>query len=436
MSNKSLSDLEGQPSNNDPLIDFRRKLNLNNESNSTVQLRLGKSLEFESLDAEFGWDLKSITSHSSSKVIVQGFQGKLKKNESLAILGASGAGKTTFLSFLGNQLNHKQFKVDGYVTFLKQKMKRNYFKYITGFVSQEDVLDNCLTPKELLMLYAKLKIQQDKVFLEDQVRKIIKEMDIEDCCDTIIGDSLKKTLSGGEKKRTCIGIELLSNAPVIILDEPTTGLDSNSAYRLIQTLCNLNRIVIFTIHQPSSEIFDLIDKLLIVSEGRAVYFGNKNKIGPFFEYAGRPIPEFYNPFEHMIEFSNSNALNPISALEAESKYKKFALDKQIALDDDITVSGVTINEYINELKSHRYSSSYLTQCIYLFMKFIIISIRNRRILIFKVVQFNIIGLLFALVFCNLGEDLQGSRNKQGFINQISSAILFNATSSIILICKL
>ena len=110
-------------------------------------------------------------------------------------------------------------------------------------------------------------------------------MDLTKCRDNIIGNNWNKGISGGERKRLCIAIELISEPKILFLDEPTSGLDSKSSYDLIfilKQLANEGCMIICTIHQPSSEIFEMFDNLCLMAQGRMAYIGSSKEAENFF----------------------------------------------------------------------------------------------------------------------------------------------------------
>lgn len=145
-------------------------------------------------------------------------------------------------------------------------------------MTQEDVLMGTLTVRETITYSAYLRLPT--TFTSEEVKEIIEgtilEMGLEDCGDSLIGNWHLRGISGGEKKRLSIALEILVRPRVLFLDEPTTGLDSASAFFVVQALKSLardGRTVISSIHQPSSEVFALFDDLFLLSGGEKVYFG-------------------------------------------------------------------------------------------------------------------------------------------------------------------
>lgn len=145
-------------------------------------------------------------------------------------------------------------------------------------MTQEDVLMGTLTVRETITYSAYLRLPN--TLSNDQVKDIVKgtimEMGLEDCADRLIGNWHLRGISGGEKKRLSIALEILVRPRLLFLDEPTSGLDSASAFFVVQALKSVardGRTVVSSIHQPSSEVFALFDDLFLLSGGETVYFG-------------------------------------------------------------------------------------------------------------------------------------------------------------------
>jgi ABC-type multidrug transport system ATPase subunit len=140
---------------------------------------------------------------------------------------------------------------------------------------QDDRLVEEFTVKESIEFAANLKLDKSSEEKRKIVEKLIKELKLEKCQHTFIGGHFKKGISGGERRRTSIGFELVSNPKVIFLDEPTSGLDSFTSFLLIKILKTIalthSSTVILTIHQPSSEIWAIFDKIMILAKGNFIY---------------------------------------------------------------------------------------------------------------------------------------------------------------------
>ncbi|CAI0412514.1 unnamed protein product [Linum tenue] len=242
-----------------------------------------------------------------TKRLLQGLSGYAEPGRIMAIMGPSGSGKSTLLDSLAGRLS-KDVIMTGTVLYNGKKRRLD-----TGvaYVTQEDVLMGTLTARETLTYSAKLRLPSSipKEELSDIVEGTIVEMGLQDCADTIIGNWHLRGISGGEKKRLSIALEILTKPRLLFLDEPTSGLDSASAFFVIQTLRNIardGRTIISSIHQPSSEVFALFDDLFLLSSGEIVYFGEAKKAVQFFAQAGFPCPSKRNPSDHFLRCVNSD----------------------------------------------------------------------------------------------------------------------------------
>ncbi|PRQ35060.1 putative polar-amino-acid-transporting ATPase [Rosa chinensis] len=241
---------------------------------------------------------------SNYKQILKGITGSIGPGEILALMGPSGSGKTTLLKVIGGRLLDN---VKGKVTY-NDIPYNPVLKRRIGFVTQDDVLFPQLTVEETLVFSAFLRLpgsmsRQEKYA---RVETIMKELGLERCRHTRIGGGFVKGISGGERKRTSIGYEILVDPSLLLLDEPTSGLDSTAANRLLMILQGLakgGRTIITTIHQPSSRMFHMFDKLLLIAEGYPVYYG---KAGESLEYFStlRFIPQIpMNPAEFLLDLA-------------------------------------------------------------------------------------------------------------------------------------
>lgn len=162
-----------------------------------------------------------------------------------------------------------------------------------------------LTVRETIEFAAMMKLRgSDKEKLL-KVDSIIAKLKLEKCQHTLIGGTFSKGISGGEKKRTNIGVELVTDPGFIVLDEPTSGLDSFTALVIISLLKKMakqeGKTVIFTIHQPSSEIYNALDRILLVRSGETVYQGKAQDVMKYISNQGTKLPEYFNPADFFME---------------------------------------------------------------------------------------------------------------------------------------
>ncbi|GKU91091.1 hypothetical protein SLEP1_g5010 [Rubroshorea leprosula] len=256
--------------------------------------------------------IKGITT-SQEKDILNGITGSVNPGEVLALMGPSGSGKTSLLNLLGGRLI--QSTVGGSITYNDQPYSK-CLKSRIGFVTQDDVLFPHLTVKETLTYAARLRLPKTLTRQEKEKRAIdvIYELGLERCQDTMIGGSFVRGVSGGERKRVCIGNEIIINPSLLFLDEPTSGLDSTTALRTVQMLQDIaeaGKTVVTTIHQPSSRLFHKFDKLILLGKGSLLYFGKASEAMVYFSSIGCSPMITMNPAEFLLDLANGN-LNDIS----------------------------------------------------------------------------------------------------------------------------
>ena len=333
------------------------------------------------------------------KTILNNLTGYFRHGRLTAIMGPSGAGKTSLLEVISKQSKSGIAKGNLYLNGNKVDIKT--IKQFSGFVFQEDVILNTMTVKEALFMSAYLRLPEE-MSMEEKMKRVdnmISLLHLEKCKDTIVGDSLMKGISGGEKKRLSVGMEMIMNPSIIFLDEPTTGLDSYSAYSLVNNLKDLastGRTVITTIHQPSSEILGLFDDLILLYQGKIVYQGEMKNLVNYFSGMGYKCPEYSNPtdFLFMNVFNNEKINNSIDCIDY---YKTSGMEKQVLNKFNLYNSEITT---LTE-KNKRYFPSLCIQICFLFKRYLINLIRNKTILGTRIFQAIGLGLLDGLTFLNL-----------------------------------
>ncbi|KAG2671139.1 hypothetical protein I3760_14G119400 [Carya illinoinensis] len=237
-----------------------------------------------------------------SRRLLDGLTGFAEPGRIMAIMGPSGSGKSTLLDSLAGRLSGNVVMTGN---VLLNGMKKRLDYGVLAYVTQEDIMLGTLTVRETLKYSAHLRLPT--TMTKEEVNGIgegtIVEMGLQDCADRLIGNWHLRGISGGEKKRLSIAIEILTRPCLLFLDEPTSGLDSASAFFVVQTLRRIahdGRTVISSIHQPSSEVFALFDDLFLLSGGQTVYFGAAKLAIEFFDKAGFPCPSRRNPSDHFL----------------------------------------------------------------------------------------------------------------------------------------
>ncbi|KAI9733116.1 MAG: hypothetical protein M1834_003663 [Cirrosporium novae-zelandiae] len=255
----------------------------------------------------------------NGKTILSDIQGSAQPGQLTAIIGASGAGKTTFLDILARK--NKRGIVQGSFYVNGEKVPDNDYRRVIGFVDQEDTMLPTLTVHETILNSALLRLPRDmsSSAKEQRAYEVEKQLGIWAIRDQLIGSEEGKGrgISGGEKRRVGIACELVTSPSILFLDEPTSGLDAYNAFNVVECLVTLaksyNRTVIFTIHQPRSNIVALFDQLMILAKGKTVYSGPFSSCQPYFDHIGYSCPPGFNIADYLVDLTvhASTAQTPI-----------------------------------------------------------------------------------------------------------------------------
>ncbi|CAH2058738.1 unnamed protein product [Thlaspi arvense] len=274
--------------------------------NLTYSVSLRRKLEFRNLipwrkseDPEIAQNEKPNT-----KTLLDNISGKTRDGEILAVLGASGSGKSTLIDALANRIDKGSLK--GTVTLNGETLQSRMLKVISAYVMQDDLLFPMLTVEETLMFAAEFRLPRSlpKSKKKLRVQALIDQLGIRNAATTIIGDEGHRGISGGERRRVSIGIDIIHDPILLFLDEPTSGLDSTSAFMVVKVLKSIAQsgsIVIMSIHQPSHRVLGLLDRLIFLSRGHTVYSGSPASLPRFFADFGNPIPEKENTSEFSLD---------------------------------------------------------------------------------------------------------------------------------------
>ncbi|KAG1371630.1 ABC transporter G family member 6-like [Cocos nucifera] len=253
---------------------------------------------------------------SRTKTLLDSISGEARVGEILAVLGASGSGKSTLIDALANRIARESLK--GSITLNGENLDGRLLKAISAYVMQDDLLFPMLTVEETLMFSAEFRLPRTLSAAQKRARvqALIDQLGLRQAANTIIGDEGHRGVSGGERRRVSIGMDIVHDPIVLFLDEPTSGLDSTSAFRVVNVLQRIahgGSIVIMSIHQPSYRILGLLDRLIFLSRGQTVYSGSPDGLPSFFSDFGHPIPESGNPTEFALDLIRELETTPAGA---------------------------------------------------------------------------------------------------------------------------
>jgi len=286
-------------SNSSDISDETVDMGLNKEDDlrdNPFAPRSGKELTWRNVNM-------TLDTKTESRALLDNVWGQVPKKKITAIMGPSGAGKTSLLNILSGRAQTRgsititaDIRLNNYPV---KPTKMNVRKQI-AFVAQDDSLQVTATPRECIRFSAKLRLSKNTSDeeIDNLVETMLTELGLTRCADTIVGGPLLKGISGGERKRTSVGVELIVKPSLVFLDEPTSGLDSYSAVQIVQVLkkvANAGASVLFTIHQPSSEVFNSFDNIILMNRGRVMFEGHVSAVNKYFADRGHPVPQNYNP---------------------------------------------------------------------------------------------------------------------------------------------
>ncbi|XP_069686822.1 ATP-binding cassette sub-family G member 4-like isoform X3 [Periplaneta americana] len=350
---------------------------------------------------------------STQKPILRNVKGKFSSGRLTAILGPSGAGKTTLLNALAG------FKIHGVSGSVKVNGKErdvSKFRKLSCYIKQDICMLALLTTKETLMFAADLK--SDSNMSKEQKKIIINEIvEILGLQKTV--DTLVQKLSGGEKKRLSIGLELLTNPPIMFFDEPTSGLDCVSALQItshLKSLAQEGRTVVCTIHQPSSQLFEMFDDVYVLSEGQCIYNGPNDSLIRNLEEGGFHCPTFYSRADFAIEIAsgqrgdkdklivkyNNKEIDIECQQESDIEETSRLNPSQLSAPQKLLETAIFIEKDVHIASS--YSQPLWKQFLTLTKRSLLCTIRDKYFVWLRVLTHIGIGLLLGAVYYDIGND--------------------------------
>ncbi|XP_060834913.1 LOW QUALITY PROTEIN: protein scarlet-like [Rhopalosiphum padi] len=375
------------------------------------------------------WLRSSITTR---KLLLNKVEGYIPPCSLVAIMGPSGAGKSTLMAALANKLP-AQMDFEGSAKIGSLSV-RNFESHNFGYMYQQDLFCGVLTVKEHLYFMAKLKLDRrttDKN-LKDRVSAVIEELGLGQCANSRIGtggENGKIMLSGGERKIVSFATELLTDPSFLFCDEPTTGLDSYSAQKVIKIMQRLvsdgGKTVVCIIHQPSTELLNVFNQLILVADGRIAYSGPPNKAISFFESVGYRCPDNYNSADFIMKtLSDSNkSVNSICDEFAASKHAEIVKN---AISNEIYYDTSSLSVLRNHL-----SPFWPVKLYHLTGRYLLEKVRNPTIDIHRFLQKVAIAVMVGLCYLGTVQQTQvGIQSVQGVFFMLITENFFTPMYSV------
>jgi len=330
---------------------------------------------------------------AGTKILLHPMKLDFPKNSVTALLGPSGAGKSTVLSVITDSISSNvsaqaEIMLDG----------------LSSFVPQDDRLHGFFTVRKYMKHYARLSGMSITPEIEQKIDRLLSQLGLTNQADTVVGDLFFTGLSGGQKRRLSIALEALTDPEIFYLDEPTSGLDAESAVNVMEFLqeyAKSGRRVILTIHQPNSFVWQTIRNVILLSRGRIMYNGPRENMERFFEDAGYPTPQGWNPADHYLTLVNDEFKDHV--LSVEEWAEKFRVwDGQHT--EEMGHAALPEERRVSSLTPRTARSSSITVSLELTYRYFLNLFLNPGILGVRVAMYAMLALLVGAIFWKLGDD--------------------------------
>ncbi|PIN10268.1 Transporter, ABC superfamily (Breast cancer resistance protein) [Handroanthus impetiginosus] len=282
----------------------------------------------------------TVTLKQKKKHLLRSVTGQILPGRITALMGPSGAGKTTLLSALAGKT--VGCSITGLILINGKVESISSYKKVVGFVPQDDVVHGNLTVEENIWFSANCRLsadlpKADKVLV---VERVIESLGLQPVRDSLVGTVEKRGISGGQRKRVNVGLELVMEPSLLFLDEPTSGLDSSSSQLLLRALRReaLEGVnICMVVHQPSYSLFNMFDDLILLAKGGlTVYHGAVRDVEDYFANLDINVPDRINPPDYFIDVLEGMVkLNSSSGVTYEELPLRWMLHKGYPIPADM-----------------------------------------------------------------------------------------------------
>ncbi|KAF3945204.1 hypothetical protein CMV_028398 [Castanea mollissima] len=424
----------------------RRQLTSNSEGNrnaqgtSSVQSNRGMVLPFQPLSLAFNHvnyyvdmpaEMKTQGVDETRLQLLRDVSGAFKPGVLTALVGVSGAGKTTLMDVLAGRKTGGY--IEGSISISGYPKNQATFARVSGYCEQNDIHSPYVTVYESLVYSAWLRLASDvkketrKMFVDE----VMDLVELHPLRDALVGLPGVDGLSTEQRKRLTIAVELVANPSIIFMDEPTSGLDARAAAIVMRTVRNTvdtGRTVVCTIHQPSIDIFEAFDELFLMKRGgQVIYAGplgrRSHKLVEYFEaIQGVPkIKEGYNPATWMLDVT-STAVEGQLDIDFAEVYANSDLYRR---NQELIKNLSTPEPGSNDLYfPTQYSQSFTTQCKACFWKQHWSYWRNSKYNAIRFFSTTVIGILFGIIFWGKGDKIHKQQDLVNLLGATYAAVLF------------
>ncbi|CAH0387981.1 unnamed protein product [Bemisia tabaci] len=410
-----------------PILNTSRKPGLNRIPTRAEMKTLTHKAKRPAVDIEFqNLNFTAQSSAHGKKHILRQINGLFKAGELTAIMGPSGAGKSSLMNIL---VGYVTANTSGSILTNGSPRQMNLFNKLCSYIMQDDLLQPHLTVLESLIISAHLKLGNE-LPIEDKlsvVDEIIETLGLQVCRNTRV-----EGLSGGQRKRLSVALELVSNPPVLFLDEPTTGLDlvaTKQCVGVLKSLAQQGRTIVCTIHQPSASIFETFDHVYMLAKGQCIYQGAPTQLVPFLANIGLHCKATYNPADFVFEILDTENIKRMTHEIANGKLSqpdpnttetpavtKLCRRETMAVIPQVSVTDEEVK------KSVEFPTSFWTQFSILLKRRLLQNSRNKTSLYIQSLHHLFSGIFLGGIFLGVGND--AARPFENFKFCISVIVFF------------
>ncbi|KAG7202355.1 hypothetical protein KM043_018682 [Ampulex compressa] len=397
-------------------VSLRESENSKASRDTTVHVDKSVYLLFE----DVSYSVRTRIMARETRQLLWNISGDFRPGELTAIMGLSGAGKSTLMDILAGFTTSS---VTGNVTVNGKVRNLAEFRRISSYIMQDDNLQPLLTVQEAMNVAADLKLTLSHRQKVQRIKEILVAMGLEGSCRTRTGE-----LSGGQKKRLAIALELVNNPPIMFFDEPTSGLDSVTSKQCIAIMKQLSRegrTIVCSIHQPSATLFNMIDHLYVVADGYCVYTGATQNVLPYLSSLGLHCPKHYSPADFLMEICNGDYGDHVARLveaidNGKSNRWRSTMSASLGKQEEITVQSMTASlkalqqlqqppmrlySFETEYKhTPYYATSFWRQLCVLLKRNAIMLSRDRVLTFTRLLMHLVIALIVGTIYFKIGQD--------------------------------
>lgn len=399
--------------------------------------REGKTLRWRNVNM-------TVNKKGEDRKLLSEVWGEVPKRDVTAIMGPSGSGKTSLLNILAGRTFTKgclTVESDVRLDSFPVDPTRLEVRKQVAFVAQDDSLQATSTPREAIKFSAKLRLPRSMTEsqLDALTTKMLNELGLDSCADTYVGGAMVKGISGGERKRTSVGVELVTKPSLVFLDEPTSGLDSFSAMQLVQLLHKVAKAgssVLFTIHQPTSEVFNGFDSLILLNKGEVMYQGSVARIPTYFAEHGYPMPNNHNPADWIMAIAQQHPQEDLKKSGFFESCNTAEYDEQFLDTKKVDALGFTMHSVDIAAEKDMRKVSLWTQIKLLYAREIRNLTRDKFSIATRLGITAFLNLLFGIIFQDVGRtsnaDITNVQSHFGAIVMVLISAMFGSAQPALL----